>query len=724
MKKIISLCIIATIVLGGLGAVAQQPSENKQEKTTFHFSEPQLKNGNTYATVSLKEANSFLMIQGKPMLPIYTETYTFPFGTTIHSVSVIPKNIQLMASTKQIEPTPEYAAIGTTTRIENEEPINYGVDPYPANWFDYRLGCGIQNGEIRVIVNVEIYPIKYYPNEKTLQWIDEADVVIDYEMTSPQTTSNREEYEFVAIGPAEYNSQVAPFITHKINKGISSKFVSLEDIYAGVYFPVTGRDNQEKIKYFIKNTIENWLTGSVLLVGGSAKVPVRETHVYVSSEDPNPEVFVTDLYYADIYHANGSFCSWDSNGNNIFGEYQWQGKTDIVDLYPDVYLTRLPVTGGSQVTASVNKFMGYENTPGYQQSWFPKLVVVGGDSFEDSGKVDEGEYANQKVIDLMTGFVSEKLWVTNGVLTSLVPTGVASIKNAINSGCGFVDFNGHGNTNIWATHPHDTFVQWVPTPAGGIRTSDIVTLSNGNKLPIVTVEACSTAKFAVDSNCFNWGFVYNSNGGAIGTFGCTALGYSYIGTGVIQGLIGKIGLDTYRSYKLDQAETFGELWSRSLNRYIKTTMEPTDYKTVEEWIAFGDPTLRIGEQSQPPAKPSIPDGPTSGGINTEYTYTTSTTDPDGDEISYMFNWGDGTYSSWIGPQNSGETATGKKTWTTKGTYNITVVAKDEHGILSEWSDPLPISMPLSYQSPFFQLLERLLQRFPNAFPLLRQLLGY
>ena len=74
--------------------------------------------------------------------------------------------------------------------------------------------------------------------------------------------------------------------------------------------------------------------------------------------------------------------------------------------------------------------------------------------------------------------------------------------------------------------------------------------------------------------------------------------------GVIQGLIGKMGLDTYKAYKLDQATTFGEMWSKALNRYIKSSMDDADYKTVEEWQAFGDPTLAIGEKSQPPAKPA------------------------------------------------------------------------------------------------------------------------
>ena len=724
MKKFTPLCIMGILVLSGLGAVAQPVTEHTLEKVTLRFSEPTIQNENKYISVALNEANSFLMRQGKPMLPSYTETFTFPFGTTIKSVTVTPQNIQMQTISKDIQPTPQWVVVGQKATVNTEEPINYGFEQYPTSWFEYSVGCGLYDGELSIIVNVEIYPIQYHPQEKIIEWAQDANVVIDYESSPPQS-SYLDNYQLVVIGPAEYSAQIAPLITHKIGRGITSKFVSLTEIYDGTYFPATGRDNQEKIKYFIKNAIESWTTGNILLVGGSSKVPVRETHVYVAGDPPDDEIFVSDLYYADIYNGTGAFSSWDSNMNNIFGEYHWQGQTDTVDLHPDVYLARLPTTSTSQVTACVNKIQTYENTPGYQQSWFPNLVVVGGDSFEDNAKIDEGEYANQKVIDIMTGFAPNKLWVTNGKLTA-VGAGVTNIKSAINTGCGFVDFNGHGNTNIWATHPHDNFGIWVPTPStpGGIRNTDIQTLSNGNKLPIVTVEACSTAKFASDTNCFNWAFLYNSNGGAIGSFGCTGLGYSYIGTGVIQGLIGKIGLDTYKAYKVDQATTFGEMWSRALNRYIKSGMDDVDYKTVEEWQAFGDPTLAIGEKSNPPVKPTTPDGPATGEVGTEYTYTTSTTDPDGDKISYMFDWGDGTFSGWVGPINSGATASAKKTWNSQGTFQVKVVAKDTHGILSVWSDPLPITMPLSYKMPFLHLLERLFEQFPHMFPVLRYLLGY
>ncbi|MBN1861799.1 MAG: hypothetical protein JW840_10110 [Candidatus Thermoplasmatota archaeon] len=724
MKKLLPLCIIGIVVLSGLGAVAQTTSEYRIETTMLNFSEPNVQTKNTYASVFLQEANSFIMQQGKPLLPSYIETYTFPFKTIIKSVLVTPRDITIKTIVNNVEPTPRQVLVGEPVTIANEEQIQYGDEPYPTSWFTYRVGCGLYDGTLSTIVTVEVYPIQYHPAEKILKSAKEATVVIEYTTPSPEPASTRDNYQLVVIGPAEFSSQIAPLITHKTGAGITSRFVSLEDIYAGTYFPATGRDNQEKIKYFIKNAIETWLTGSILLVGGQLKLPTRTTHVYIDDEEPSPEVFVSDLYYADIYNSTGGFCSWDSNANDIFGEYQWEGKTDQVDLHPDVYLARLAATSTSQVTTCVNKIKQYETTPGYQQSWFPKVIAIGGDSHEDDDDIDEGEYTNQKVIDVMTGFASVKLWVTNGMLTGLAPTGLANIKDSINDGAGFVAFSGHGNPQAFATHPHTQFALWVPTPFGNIKNSDVQSLTNGNKLPIVTVEACSTSKFNSDSNCFNWAFLSNANGGGIGSFGATALGWGYVGTGTTQGLIGKMGLDTYKAYKLDKATTFGEMWTKALNRYIKPSMQPTDYKVVEEWIAFGDPSLAIAEESQAPAKPATPTGTTSGNIKTEYEYSSSTTDPDGDKVSYMFDWGDGTFSSWVGPVNSGVPASAKKTWTVKGTYSIKVVSKDEHGVLSEWSDPLPVTMPLAYEPPFLRLLEKLFEWFPNAFPLLRQLLGY
>ena len=62
-------------------------------------------------------------------------------------------------------------------------------------------------------------------------------------------------------------------------------------------------------------------------------------------------------------------------------------------------------------------------------------------------------------------------------------------------------------------------------------------------------------------------------------------------------------------------------------------------------------------------------------------------------------------------------------WTNSGNYNITGRVMDTNGNWSAWSEPLPITMPYSYK-PIPQFLEKLFQRFPHAFPIPRQLLGY
>ncbi len=115
---------------------------------------------------------------------------------------------------------------------------------------------------------------------------------------------------------------------------------------------------------------------------------------------------------------------------------------------------------------------------------------------------------------------------------------------------------------------------------------------------------------------------------------------------------------------------------------------------------------------------------TSGKIGVSYPYESSTSDIDGDQIYYLFDWDDGNTSGWLGPFNSGTSKVANHTWATKGNYNIKVKAKDTFGAESPWSDPLPITMPYSYDKTTLQLLDWLSQRFPHAFPLLRQLFGY
>jgi hypothetical protein len=71
---------------------------------------------------------------------------------------------------------------------------------------------------------------------------------------------------------------------------------------------------------------------------------------------------------------------------------------------------------------------------------------------------------------------------------------------------------------------------------------------------------------------------------------------------------------------------------------------------------------------------------------------------------------------------SGEEITTSHSWPTQGTYNVKVVAKDINGAQGPWSNPLTVTMPKNKANNiYFNLLSWLFDRFPNAFPILRQL---
>jgi outer membrane protein assembly factor BamB len=118
----------------------------------------------------------------------------------------------------------------------------------------------------------------------------------------------------------------------------------------------------------------------------------------------------------------------------------------------------------------------------------------------------------------------------------------------------------------------------------------------------------------------------------------------------------------------------------------------------------------------PPDKPLI-DGPTNGLINIEYNYSAVTTEPDGDNISYYFNWGDGKNSGWTEFMPSGTIVNLSHSWGKSGTYTIKVKAKDDYGMESEWGE-LQVTMPRNKA-----VSSSLLLRFLERYPLLNRLLN-
>ncbi len=115
---------------------------------------------------------------------------------------------------------------------------------------------------------------------------------------------------------------------------------------------------------------------------------------------------------------------------------------------------------------------------------------------------------------------------------------------------------------------------------------------------------------------------------------------------------------------------------------------------------FGDPALRIKPYNSPPEQPAAPTGPEVGVIGIQYTFTGTTTDPEGEQVYYRFDWGDGSISDWLGPYNSGASASGIHIWHSAGEYEVKVQAKDIMDGQSPWSPSHVITV---YSSPQLEI---------------------
>jgi len=130
----------------------------------------------------------------------------------------------------------------------------------------------------------------------------------------------------------------------------------------------------------------------------------------------------------------------------------------------------------------------------------------------------------------------------------------------------------------------------------------------------------------------------------------------------------------------------------------------------------------VSIRNNPPGKPVLT-GSDKGVINQAYNLSIATTEPEGEDVYYFIEWGDGQVDEWVGPYESGITVEITHQWNKKGTYIINAKAKDINGIESDWGT-LNVVMPKEYTFSFHELLQTLLTMFSERFPILRNIIQY
>lgn len=125
-----------------------------------------------------------------------------------------------------------------------------------------------------------------------------------------------------------------------------------------------------------------------------------------------------------------------------------------------------------------------------------------------------------------------------------------------------------------------------------------------------------------------------------------------------------------------------------------------------------------------PEKPEL-EGDSRIKVGNEAYFFASTYDPQGDDIWYMFDWGDGTYSEWMGPFDSGDDCEEYHVWKQQGNYMVRVKARDVYGKTSDWSNPLSVSCAKNkvFNQWIVQFLERFFVDYPDLFTILKQIIS-
>jgi hypothetical protein len=499
---------------------------------------------------------------------------------------------------------------------------------YPSSWYSYDLGAGRNANDQEVtFVKVVCYPVRYSPVNSVVTYTDGFEIHVKYNApkTQPKALNT---YDMVVIAPAKFQLSLQPLIDEKNTKGVKTIFKSVEDILN----EYQGYDQPEQVKYFIKYAYDTWGIKYVLLVGGLKSdiyakdkdtisagwkawwVPVR----YVNIPQEEDEGCLCDLYYGCLYNATGGFDSWDSNHDGVYAAWgQVPYGKDKFDMYPEVYVSRLPCTYVTEVKLVVKKILNYESTGPAAKPWYKTFVGIGGKTFEFYAGKPDGEYLCDLAYNYTKNVIPDLQLVRcyssykyNHI--GLTPTH-ANTTSSITNGAGFVDFEGHGNPLAWntiwfdGTYPND----WC----GGLNVGQFQNVLNGDKLPVVIVGGCHNGLYNIsmipmyqDKSgaryfcygypypvCFSWGLIVKPRGGAIGSTGCTGYGMGNEGNPVT--LSGELESNFF--YEIGNGSTnLAQAHSRAIQKFLaEENIGQIEAFCITNWALFGDPSLRLGGYS-------------------------------------------------------------------------------------------------------------------------------
>ncbi len=177
----------------------------------------------------------------------------------------------------------------------------------------------------------------------------------------------------LVIAPERFREALKPYLQHRSNASphiASCEFVTLEQALASS----EGRDDPERLKRYLYGRWKEVHATSCLLVGDCDAMPVRCMTLDRGDEpSQNWAFYPSDLYYADLAKADGSFDDWNASTEGFHAGYwgEVHGETnkddainfDRIDYRPEIAIGRWPVSTADECAAVAAKTIAFERAP-------------------------------------------------------------------------------------------------------------------------------------------------------------------------------------------------------------------------------------------------------------------------------------------------------------------------------------------------------------------------
>lgn len=448
-------------------ALSTSAEDKFQYKVTTDLSEFSIENTDRGAKYELEDGY-FVEIEGAPEIPHKIIRLALPENTKISSISAIGSNINRLARGvdyvwfegdiktgifEQYTPAPKDLAIYMSDEAfpgKYAELLNEGmfgpqhlatIAVYPLQYSPAR-GELILIGEIEIQINLDNYfiyttgPLPEAANQIKNMLNNPSDFLVPVVNSSlpghgdiPGEITLGIGAEYLIITSAEIAPGFYPYAVWKNQKGLLTELVLIEEILQSY----SGEDPPAKLRTYLQeayNAGARW----VLLGGDEDVIPIR--YAYPGNVNSTPSLNVQqicDLYYADLTG------DWDYDGDGVYGE----SNHDQPDIFPEVYVGRVPVVSQEEATIWVEKALLYEQNPGHgDYSYLTRGLFIVADQMRDLN--EHISLANLMPDNFEVDASSCAEEPSGSSQNPIQPTGEMVVE-VMNEGWGFISNLNHGS---------------------------------------------------------------------------------------------------------------------------------------------------------------------------------------------------------------------------------------------------------------------------------------